>query len=335
MASGFIAIGSGPAGLAAAEVFRRRHRYSRTDHHDRPRPALRQAAAEQVVPVRSAGHARLHTPTGSADTTSNCSRHHRRAHRPGQPRSRHRRRPPLPYWHLVLACGSTAVPLKVPGGEAALSLRSLADAVILRMVAVHAESAVVVGGGLIGCEAASSLATRGMLTTLVAPDLCLCCVDLDPRSASACKMLSDIGVRFIESATVTAVEDTRCSWTPVRRSRATRHLCRRGVPPTSGSQRRPAPRRRKRPHRRRRAHAHLCAQRLCGRGRRARLQHHRGPTHTGRALARRSSAGSDRGSIRSGLPGSLGRGTRTPCTIGESVLKNRGWGAGYRARRPR
>jgi hypothetical protein len=32
------------------------------------------------------------------------------------------------YWHLVLACGAKPVPLRVPGGESALSLRSFADA---------------------------------------------------------------------------------------------------------------------------------------------------------------------------------------------------------------
>lgn len=51
-----------------------------------------------------------------------------------------------------------------------MSLHSLADAVILRMAALHADSAVVVGGGLIGCKAASSLAMRGLSTTLVAPE---------------------------------------------------------------------------------------------------------------------------------------------------------------------
>jgi len=75
-----------------------------------------------------------------------------------------------PYWHRVPACGSNAVPLELPGGEAAMRLRSPSDAVILRMAALHADSAVVVGGGLIGCEAASSLARRALSTTLIAPE---------------------------------------------------------------------------------------------------------------------------------------------------------------------
>jgi NADPH-dependent 2,4-dienoyl-CoA reductase/sulfur reductase-like enzyme len=112
------------------------------------------------------------------------------------------------YWHLVLACGATPVPLAVPGGEAALSLRSFADAVVLRMAARNSDSAVVVGGGLIGCEAASCLAARGVETTLVAPES----VPVQRRfgvevGERVVKMLSDSGVRFIGSTTVTAVGD--------------------------------------------------------------------------------------------------------------------------------
>ena len=236
MAPGFIAIGSGPAGLAAAEVFRRRHpdipvRIITTD------PALpyakpplsksdlcgRQATLDLHSPdwfVRHnvellRGITVEHIDPGNREVVTAGGRHY-------------------PYWHLVLACGSTAVPLKVPGGEAALSLRSLADAVILRMVAVHAESAVVVGGGLIGCEAASSLATRGMLTTLVAPEP----VPLLRRFGSevgerVAKMLSDIGVRFIGSATGPRSRTLECSWTPVRRSGANSSCLPPGCAPTS------------------------------------------------------------------------------------------------------
>ena len=112
------------------------------------------------------------------------------------------------YWHLVLASGARPVPLDVPGGEDVLSLRSFADAVVLRMAAKNSDSAVVVGGGLIGCEAASCLASRGVATTLVAPEP----VPVQRRfglevGERVAKMLSDIGVRFIGSTSVAAVED--------------------------------------------------------------------------------------------------------------------------------
>ena len=49
----------------------------------------------------------------------------------------------------------------MPGGEHARLLRSLADAAALRDAAKHADTAVVIGTGFIGCEAAASLALRG------------------------------------------------------------------------------------------------------------------------------------------------------------------------------
>ena len=49
-------------------------------------------------------------------------------------------------------------------------LRSFADARRLVTSAGHARSAVVIGSGFIGCEAAASLALRGVETTLVTPD---------------------------------------------------------------------------------------------------------------------------------------------------------------------
>jgi len=114
-----------------------------------------------------------------------------------------------PYWHLVLACGAFPVPLSIPGAEAALPLRSFADAVILRMAARSADSAVVIGGGLIGCEAAACLASRGVPTTMVAAEP----VPLqrrfgDEAGERVAKILSDNGVRFLGSTTVTAIYDT-------------------------------------------------------------------------------------------------------------------------------
>jgi 3-phenylpropionate/trans-cinnamate dioxygenase ferredoxin reductase component len=76
----------------------------------------------------------------------------------------------IPYSELVLACGASPTPLPVPGGDGALQLRSLADAGRLRQAATQASSAVVVGAGFIGCEAAASLASQGISVTLVAPE---------------------------------------------------------------------------------------------------------------------------------------------------------------------
>ena len=71
---------------------------------------------------------------------------------------------------LILACGAAPSAPPIPGGERALLLRSLADATALRDSAHDANSAVVIGSGFIGCEAAASLALRGVPVTLVAPE---------------------------------------------------------------------------------------------------------------------------------------------------------------------
>ena len=66
---------------------------------------------------------------------------------------------------LVLATGAT--PKRIGDG---LVLRSLADARRLRTAAERAGTATVIGSGFIGCEAAASLAMRGLEVTLVSDE---------------------------------------------------------------------------------------------------------------------------------------------------------------------
>ncbi len=209
-APGFIAIGSGAAGLTAAETFRRKH----------PKIPVRILSSDPALPYAKPPLSKaylcgrdpkldLHSPGWFVRQAIQLHRgitvdHLDLTNREVVTAAGRR----YAYWHLVLASGATPVPLDVPGGEAALSLRSFADAVVLRMAAKHSDSAVVVGGGLIGCEAASCLATRGVATTLVAPEPVPVYrrfgVEVGER---VIKMLSDNGVRFIGSTSVTAVED--------------------------------------------------------------------------------------------------------------------------------
>ncbi len=77
----------------------------------------------------------------------------------------------LAYERLVVATGSDPVPLPAVDDEAQVfHLRSLEHARRLLDVVDVSRSAVVVGSGFIGCEAAASLAGRGVQTTLVTPE---------------------------------------------------------------------------------------------------------------------------------------------------------------------
>jgi 3-phenylpropionate/trans-cinnamate dioxygenase ferredoxin reductase subunit len=78
----------------------------------------------------------------------------------------------LHYDACVLATGAEPTVLPVPGAteEFVLLLRSLATARVLRDRAEKAETAVVIGSGFIGCEAAASLAMRGLKVTLVSDE---------------------------------------------------------------------------------------------------------------------------------------------------------------------
>jgi 3-phenylpropionate/trans-cinnamate dioxygenase ferredoxin reductase subunit len=75
----------------------------------------------------------------------------------------------LTYETCVLATGGAPTPLPVPGGDRpdVFYLRSRSDGRRLRRAAEAARTAVVVGSGFIGCEAAASLAGRGVAVTLV------------------------------------------------------------------------------------------------------------------------------------------------------------------------
>ena len=79
-----------------------------------------------------------------------------------------------PYASLVLATGSTPIRLDLPGGTpagAALAgvraYRTLGDVEAMIDAAMSGAPAVVIGGGLLGLEAAAGLAARGMAVTVL------------------------------------------------------------------------------------------------------------------------------------------------------------------------
>lgn len=210
--SGLVVVGSGAAGVSAAETFRARH----------PGIPVRILTTDPALPYAK--------PPLSKDFL--CDRDTRLDLHSAQWFDRNRielirgvtvrgvdvdrqevvtaggRR--YPYWHLVVASGSAAVRPPISGIESALTLRSFADAVALKMAARYSDCAVVIGGGLIGCEAASCLAERGVATMIVAAEH----VPLQRRfgveaGERVAKILSDNGVRFAGETTVAAIEGDR------------------------------------------------------------------------------------------------------------------------------
>ena len=332
MAPGFIAIGSGPAGLSAAETFRSKHpnipvRILTTDPAlPYAKPPLSKAylcGREPKLDLHSPGwFVRHNVELLRGITVDHIDVANQEVVTAGGRR--------YPYWHLVLGCGANPVPLRVPGAEAALPLRSFADAVILRMAAGNADSAVVIGAGLIGCEAAACLANRGVPTTMVAAEP----VPLQRRFGDevgdrVAKILSDNGVRFLGSTTVTDIDDTHVHLDTGATLDGDVVVSATGVRPD--------------PHLAVDAglvthdgrivvdeHMHTSALNVYAAGdvalaynvtagRRIRAEHWRDAAHQG-LVAGLSAAGHE---------AAWNKVPEFSCTIGESTLKYRGWGAGY------
>jgi NADPH-dependent 2,4-dienoyl-CoA reductase/sulfur reductase-like enzyme len=110
---------------------------------------------------------------------------------------------------LILACGAAPDAPRVPGARRARLLRSLADADALRDAAENADTAVVIGSGFIGCEAAASLALRGLSVTLVAPEP----LPQEGRLGSAAgqrlrELVIQAGARHVGGVAVEEITDT-------------------------------------------------------------------------------------------------------------------------------
>ena len=73
----------------------------------------------------------------------------------------------IPYLKLLIATGAKPRKLNCPGGEHALTLRDHKDTVLLRNKFQRGKNIVVIGGGFIGLELASSAAKLGCNVTLI------------------------------------------------------------------------------------------------------------------------------------------------------------------------
>ncbi|MGC4867100.1 FAD-dependent oxidoreductase [Micromonospora sp. DT53] len=116
------------------------------------------------------------------------------------------------YDHLVLATGARAVVPPLPGldpanlPERVVPFRTLDDCRRILAAADGARSALVLGGGLLGLEAARGLATRGLSTTVVHPREHLMERQLDPTAGAVLAgTLADLGVTVQLGVSATGV----------------------------------------------------------------------------------------------------------------------------------
>lgn len=209
--AGVLIIGSGAAGISAAEAYRDAggHRdvtvVSAEESEPYFRPSLSKdflqglthASATGMLPKQWFSDRAIDLIHGdtviSLDVRSQCAA-----------TSAGRR---ILYSHLILACGADPKRLSAPGGNDVAYLRTLRDAESLRRAAIEAESAIVIGAGFIGCEAAASLSLRGIVTTLLASDE----VPQENRLGFAAGeriagLLTEAGVRLVGDVKVSAVQ---------------------------------------------------------------------------------------------------------------------------------
>jgi 3-phenylpropionate/trans-cinnamate dioxygenase ferredoxin reductase subunit len=115
----------------------------------------------------------------------------------------------LPFDRLVLATGSRPRMLPLPGADLAgvVSLRSLADARLIRDLAAGVSDVTVLGGGFIGLEIAATLAAGGRKVTIVEAAERLLGRAVAPSVAAHVRQrLEDAGVRILTGQTVQGLE---------------------------------------------------------------------------------------------------------------------------------
>ncbi|MGH2445048.1 MAG: NAD(P)/FAD-dependent oxidoreductase [Candidatus Limnocylindria bacterium] len=107
----------------------------------------------------------------------------------------------------LLATGAEPRRPRIPGAERAILLRTLDDARRIRSAARPGVRAVIIGGGFIGVEVASSLATLGVEVTIVELASTLWGGSLGPELAAwARERLEETGVRVVTDAAARAIE---------------------------------------------------------------------------------------------------------------------------------
>ncbi|PTE10289.1 NAD(P)/FAD-dependent oxidoreductase [Mesorhizobium helmanticense] len=115
----------------------------------------------------------------------------------------------LPFDRLILATGSRPRVLPLPGVDLAgvVSLRSLADARLIRELSAQSEDVVILGGGFIGLEIAATLKAAGRKVTVVEAVDRLLGRAVAPVIASHVRQrLEASGVRILTGTTISRLE---------------------------------------------------------------------------------------------------------------------------------
>jgi nitrite reductase (NADH) large subunit len=115
----------------------------------------------------------------------------------------------IPFSKLVFATGSTPIRLPVPGADlpGVLTFRDLADVSKISSFTSHGKRVVVIGGGLLGLEAAYGMAKQGASVTLLHLMPHLMERQLDAHAAELLKStLESKGISVLCEADTTAIE---------------------------------------------------------------------------------------------------------------------------------
>lgn len=115
----------------------------------------------------------------------------------------------LPFDRLILATGSRPRLLPLPGSDLSgvVSLRSIADARLIRELSAHSEDVVILGGGFIGLEIAATLKAAGRKVTVVEAVDRLLGRAVAPVTASHVRQrLEATGVRILTGTTIARLE---------------------------------------------------------------------------------------------------------------------------------
>jgi NAD(P)H-dependent nitrite reductase small subunit len=112
------------------------------------------------------------------------------------------------YDRLLIATGSRGNRLPIPGAAlpGVIAFRDLQDVSLMHAAAEAGQSAVVIGGGLLGLEAAAGLRAQGMAVTVVHGLDVLMERQLDPYAAGLLRRsLEERGIRFVMNAMTVAI----------------------------------------------------------------------------------------------------------------------------------